>query len=154
LLIRHWLRIRLSTELIFKVNDRCSVVLFVTYYGFVWQEYLLRDSIMLVVAVCFANSFLTSNRKLRHITYKIYNYWCIECTVLIFIHMESTNVFYKEKITITWSIQMCLWVPLIMVKFHYHLAGSAVWVCGDNKLSCKINFHYILLLFYVTNKCH
>jgi hypothetical protein len=58
---------------------------------------LLRDPIMLVVAVCFANSFLTSNGKLWHITYKICNYWCIEYTVLIFIHMESTNVLWLGK---------------------------------------------------------
>jgi hypothetical protein len=97
LLIGHQLLIRLSTEFIFQVNDRCIVVLFVTCYGFIWQEYLLRDSIVLDVAVCFANSFLTSDRKLRHVTYKICNYWFSECTVLRFIHMESTNMLWHGK---------------------------------------------------------
>ena len=42
-------------------------------------------------------SFLTSNRKLRHVNNEICNYWCSECTVLRFIHMESTNMLCQGK---------------------------------------------------------
>jgi hypothetical protein len=42
-------------------------------------------------------SFLTSNRKLRRVTYEICNCWCSECTVLRFIHMESTNMWQGKN---------------------------------------------------------
>jgi len=46
----------------------------VTHYGFIPQQYLLGESIVLDVAMCDANSFIIFKRIVRHVTYKICNY--------------------------------------------------------------------------------
>ena len=152
--IRHLLRIRLSTELIFEVNDRCSVVLFVTHYGFIWQDYLWRDSIVLDVAVCFANSFLTSNRKLRHVNYKICNYWCSKCTVLRFIRMESTNMLCQGKNYCHMKHSSVLMDSLV----HDHVPPPFNRQCSLGMRGFQIGLQnkllMLLLLFYIKNKCH
>jgi hypothetical protein len=71
--IGHWLQIKLTKELIFQMNDKYKYKL-INDYGLVWQQYLSRESTVLVMAVSVLQSSM--NGILRNISFKICTYDC------------------------------------------------------------------------------